>query len=83
MHGWIMQAEAILAAERGQTTEAKEKSTAVFVAERFDDCCAELEQLAAGQTLTADEQACLEHFLEVTRNHRPQSPTLTVSLTSA
>jgi hypothetical protein len=71
MHGWIVQTEAILATEEDQTGELKAPSRAVLVAERFDCWCTELEQLAASHTLTADEQHCLEHWLEVTRNQRP------------
>lgn len=71
LHGWIVQTETILAAEWHQPGQATEKSKGVLVAERFDAWCAELEQLAASPSLTADEQRCLEHWLEVTGNQRP------------
>lgn len=70
MHGWIVQTERILAAAGEQAGESQEPISAVLVAQGFDCWVAELERLAESHTLTEDEQRCLEHWLEVTRNQR-------------
>jgi len=69
MHKWIVETERILAAEWG---EPKEVLTTEQVAQRFDRWSSDLKHLAQSGTLNADEQRCLEHFLNVTQSQRPQ-----------
>jgi len=69
MHTWIVGTERILAAEWG---EPKEVLSTAQVAHRFDRWISDLEHLAQSGTLNADEQRCLEHFLNVTHSQRPQ-----------
>ena len=69
MHRWIVETERILAAEWG---EPKEVLTTEQVAQRFDCWSSDLAQLAQNGPLNADEQRCLEHFLNVTQSQRPQ-----------
>ena len=69
MYQWIVETERILAAEWG---EPKEVLTTAQVAQRFDRWVSDLKHLAQSGTLNADEQRCLEHFLNVTQSQRPQ-----------
>jgi hypothetical protein len=46
--------------------------TTAQVAQRFDRWSSDLKQLAQNGPLNADEQRCLEHFLDVTQSQRPQ-----------
>jgi hypothetical protein len=69
MHKWIVETERILAAEWGEPNEILSSAQ---VAQRFDRWVSDLEQLAQGETLNADEQRCLEHFLSVTKSQRPR-----------
>ena len=69
MHGWVLEAEAILA---GSWAAAEEPVTNAGVAARFDRWVTKLQAAASGQALTETEQACLQHFLQVTANLRPQ-----------
>ncbi len=69
MHQWIVETERILAAEWG---EPKEVLSSAQVAQRFDRWVSDLEHLFHSGTLNADEQHCLEHFLNVTQSQRPQ-----------
>ncbi len=69
MHGWVMEAEAILS---GSWAAADEAVTNAGVAARFDAWIARLHEPASRQGLTATEQACLQHFLNVTDSLRPQ-----------
>jgi hypothetical protein len=69
MHGWVVEAEAILS---GSWAAAEEAVTNAGVAERFDAFVATLKNKASTQTLTETEQRCLSHFLHVTAGLRPQ-----------
>jgi hypothetical protein len=69
MHGWVSDAEAILS---GSWATAEEPVTNAGVAARFDAWVAKLQEQASGQSLTATEQGCLGHFLQVTDSLRPQ-----------
>jgi hypothetical protein len=69
MHGWVLEAEAILA---GRWAAAEEAVTNAGVAARFDAWVAKLQAAASGEPLTETEQACLQHFLQVTASLRPQ-----------
>jgi hypothetical protein len=69
MHGWVLEAEAILS---GEWAGPEEKVTSAGVALRFDAWIAKLKEEASGQKLTQTEQACLCHFLHVTTSLRPQ-----------
>ena len=68
MHGWVLEAEAILS---GRWAAAEDAVTNAEVAARFDAWVAKLQAAASGQPLTATEQACLQHFLQVTASLRP------------
>ncbi len=68
MHGWVLQAEAILG---GTWAAAEEVVSNAEVATRFDGWVATLRANAREQ-LTATEQRCLAHFLHVTDSLRPQ-----------
>jgi hypothetical protein len=68
MHGWVLEAEAILS---GSWATAGEPVTNAGVAARFDAWVAKLQEQASGQRLTATEQGCLGHFLQVTDSLRP------------
>jgi hypothetical protein len=70
MHERVLQAERILSGDALQA-EGVPISNAT-VAARFDSWCAGLEeQLCEGQ-MSETERACLEHFVHVTGNMRPQ-----------
>lgn len=69
MHGWVVEAEAILS---GSWAGEEEKVTNAGVALRFDAFVAKLKEQASGQQLSESEQRCLSHFLHVTANLRPQ-----------
>jgi hypothetical protein len=69
MHGWVLQAEALLA---GSWAAAEEEVTNAAVATRFDAWVATLRADAREQQLTATEQRCLTHFLHVTDGLRSQ-----------
>jgi len=69
MHGWVVEAEAILS---GSWAEGEEKVTNAGVALRFDAWVAKLKEEARTQKLGESEQRCLCHFLHVTDNLRPQ-----------
>ncbi len=69
MHGWVVEAEAILS---GSWAGVEETVTNAGVALRFDAWVAKLKEEASGQQLTETEQRCLSHFLHVTDNLRPQ-----------
>src|SRR5215210_7579879 len=69
MHGWVLEAEAILS---GSWAAGEDAVTNAEVAVRFDAWVAKLQAAASGQPLTATEQACLQHFLQVTASLRPQ-----------
>ncbi len=69
MHGWVLEAEAILS---GSWAAAEEPVTNAGVAVRFDAWVAKLKCEANTQKLTETEQRCLSHFLHVTASLRPQ-----------
>ena len=69
MHGWVVEAEAILS---GSWAGAEERVTNVGVALRCAAWVATLKEAASRQKLTETEQRCLSHFLHVTANLRPQ-----------
>lgn len=69
MHGWVVEAEAILS---GSWAGAEEQVTNAGVALRFDAWLAKLQGAASGQPVTETEQRCLSHFLHVTASLRPQ-----------
>jgi hypothetical protein len=69
MHGWVLEAEAILS---GSWAAAEEAVTNAGVALRFDAWAAKLKEEAGGQQLTETEGRCLRHFLQVTASLRPQ-----------
>jgi hypothetical protein len=69
MHGWVVEAEAILS---GSWAEGEEKVTNAGVALRFDAWVVKLKEEARTQKLGESEQRCLCHFLHVTDNLRPQ-----------
>ena len=69
MHGWVLEAEAILS---GSWAAAEEAVTNAGVALRFDAWVAKLKEEAGGQQLTETEGRCLRHFLQVTASLRPQ-----------
>jgi hypothetical protein len=69
MHGWVLEAEAILSGSWAARTETV---TNAEVAARFDRWVATLQEAASGQQLTETEQHCLSHFLHVTASLRPQ-----------
>ena len=69
MHGWVVEAEAILS---GSWAGEEEKVTNAGVALRFDAFVAQLTEAASTQKLTDSEQRCLCHFLHVTASLRPQ-----------
>lgn len=69
MHGWVLEAEAILS---GSWAAAEEAVTNAGVAVRFDAFVAKLKETASTQQLTETEQRCLRHFLHVTASLRPQ-----------
>ncbi len=69
MHGWVLEAEAILS---GSWAAGEEAVTNVGMAARFDAWIAKLKEAASGQRLTETEQECLHHFLQVTDSLRPQ-----------
>ncbi len=69
MHGWVLEAEAILS---GSWAAAAEAVTNAGVAARFDAWIAKLQDAASGQRLTETDQECLSHFLQVTDSLRPQ-----------
>ncbi len=68
MHGWILEAEAILA---GSWATGEEAVTTAGVVARFDRWVAKLQDAAHGQRLTETEQHCLSHFLQVPASLRP------------
>jgi hypothetical protein len=70
MHERVLQAERILSGD-ALRTEGIAISNAT-VAERFDRWCACLEEELREGELSEAERACLEHFVHVTRNMRPQ-----------
>ncbi len=69
MHGWVLEAEAILS---GSWAAAAEAVTNAGVAVRFDAWVATLTGEASTQRPTETEQRCLRHFLHVTASLRPQ-----------
>ncbi len=69
MHGWLLEAEAILS---GSWAGGEEEVTNAGVALRFDTWVATLKGEASGEHLTETEQRCLSHFLHVTASLRPQ-----------
>ncbi len=69
MHGWVLQAEAILS---GSWAAAEEAVTNAGVAVRFDAFICKLKEKASTQLLSESEQRCLCHFLQVTASLRPQ-----------
>jgi hypothetical protein len=69
MHGWVLEAEAILS---GSWAAAEEAVTNAGVALRFDAWVAKLKEEAGGQQLTETEGRCLRHLLQVTASLRPQ-----------
>lgn len=69
MHGWVVEAEAILS---GSWAAAAEAVTNAGVAVRFDAFVAKLKAEASTQKLTETEHRCLSHFLHVTASLRPQ-----------
>ena len=69
MHGWVLEAEAILS---GSWAAAAEAVTNAGVAVRFDAWVTTLTCEARTQRLTETEQRCLSHFLHVTASLRPQ-----------
>ena len=68
MHAWVLSAEHIL---DGSWASRKEEVTNAQVGHRFDAWYRELQALAQTGTLSADEQACLVHFLQVLEHLRP------------
>ena len=68
MHAWVLEAEAILSGGWAAT----EAVTNVAMAAHFDAWVAKLKDIAGQQRLTATEQHCLRHFLQVTDSLRPQ-----------
>ena len=69
MHGWVLEAEAILS---GSWAGEEEKVTNAAVAARFDALVERLKGTADEQQLRESEQRCLCHFLHVTASLRPQ-----------
>ena len=69
MHGWVVEAEAILS---GSWAGGEEKVTNAGVAVRFDSWITKLKEEASRRQLSETEQRCLSHFLHVTANLRPQ-----------
>ncbi len=70
MHAWIVETEHILA---GTWAKDGEVLTNQAVAERFDRWIATLQaRLSEGALLAESEQACLTHFLKVSRSLRPR-----------
>lgn len=69
MHGWVIEAEAILS---GSWAAAEEAVTNTGVAVRFDTFVCKLKEEASTQHLSETEQRCLCHFLHVTASLRPQ-----------
>ncbi len=69
MHGWVVEAEAILS---GSWAGEQEKVTNAGVALRFDAFVAKLKEQASGQKLSETEQRCVSHFVHVTASLRPQ-----------
>ncbi len=69
MHGWVVEAEAILS---GSWAGGEENVTNAGVAVRFDSWITKLKGEASGQQLRETEQRCLSHFLHVTAHLRPQ-----------
>jgi hypothetical protein len=69
MHGWVVEAEAILS---GSWAAREEKVTNAEVAVRFDAFVGRLKGKADEQQLGESEQRCLCHFLHVTASLRLQ-----------
>jgi hypothetical protein len=67
MHGWVLEAEAILS---GSWAGEEEKVTNAVVAACFDAFVERLKGKADEQQLTESEQRCLCHFLHVTASLR-------------
>ncbi len=69
MHGRVLEAEAILA---GSWASADAAVTNAGVAARFDAWVAALRQEVGREVVPETERRCLQHFLDVTTNLRPQ-----------
>ncbi len=69
MHARVLDAEAILS---GSWASAAEAVTNAGVAARFDAWVAGLRQEVGRERVSDTERRCLEHFLHVTTNLRPQ-----------
>jgi hypothetical protein len=69
MHARVLEAEAILS---GRWASPDEAVTNAGVAARFDAWVAGLRQAVGREDLTDTERRCLQHFLDVTTNLRPQ-----------
>jgi hypothetical protein len=70
MHTRVVTAEQILS---GDTLRAAGLLvTNATVGQRFDDWCATLRQQLTDASLSSAERRCLEHFVHVTANMRPQ-----------
>jgi hypothetical protein len=70
MHARVLETEQILS---GDALRADNLSvTNASVGQRFDAWCEALQAQMQDPALTAPERQCLEHFVHVTRNMRPQ-----------
>jgi hypothetical protein len=70
MHTRVVAAEQILSGETLQADGLLVTNAAV--GQRFDDWCAALREQMTDSSLSPIERRCLEHFLHVTDNMRPQ-----------
>jgi hypothetical protein len=70
MHARVLAAEQILCGER--LSVAGLLVSNATVGQCFDDWCATLRQQLTDSNMTPTERRCLEHFLHVTDNMRPQ-----------
>jgi hypothetical protein len=68
MRQWVLSAEHIL---DGSWASRKEEVTNQQVGQRFDAWYHQLQALTQTNTLSQNEQECLEHFLKVLANLRP------------
>lgn len=70
MHARVMETERILSGDALRADSLP--VTNASVGQRFDAWCLSLQAQVQDPALTAPERQCLEHFLHVSRNMRPQ-----------
>lgn len=70
MHGRVVETERILSGDALRADNLPVTNTTV--GQRFDAWCRSLQEQVQKEGLPADERGCLEHFLHVSRNMRPQ-----------